>query len=167
MRNKVLLMFLAIGGLLLSPHSSYAATQTNAEIAQTISKLANLAPAHQDLVEAAIQRALIVKEITKESALTERSLKDNDAGTVQGQIQTTNVTGRRGTITSGSSRSNEPALNESKERTTPIQIQHIPYNIPSSQQRITITEIGDQLQTIQGRGNTATPRPTNGQYRGR
>jgi hypothetical protein len=178
MKNKVLLMFLAIGGLLLSPHSSYATTQTNTEIAQTIAKLTNLAPTHQDLVEAAIQRALIAKEIKKESALTERSLKGNDAGTVQGQIQTNSISGRRGTINSGSSRSNESALNESKDRSNRIQIQHIPYKIsismPMSTQGRRYPQIRaidlEQLQIIQGTaGNTTnnTSRPRGTTHRGR
>jgi hypothetical protein len=67
MKNKSLLMLLAIGGLLLSPHSSYATTKTNPEItnlSQTISELVNLAPDNQLLVAAAIHRALIAKELT-------------------------------------------------------------------------------------------------------
>jgi hypothetical protein len=90
MQNKILLVFLAFGGLLLFPHSSYAATNANTNVtnlSRNISELANLALTNQELIEAAIQRALIVKEITGDQKSPDRSPKRDDS-IIQSQIQT-------------------------------------------------------------------------------
>jgi hypothetical protein len=68
MKNKILLVFLTFGGLILSPHSSYATTKANTEdvtnLSRTITKVVKMPTNNQDLIKAAIDRALIAKQIS-------------------------------------------------------------------------------------------------------
>jgi hypothetical protein len=74
MKNKFLLMFLAIGGLLIGVNSYYkptaVTTRANAGLSKTITNLIELDPNSQSLVEESISRALSVKDINKNNSPT-------------------------------------------------------------------------------------------------
>jgi hypothetical protein len=64
MKGKILLVFLTISGLLITAHSVSATTNEKAtNLSRTITDLVKLDANYQSLVERAIDRALVVKEI--------------------------------------------------------------------------------------------------------
>jgi hypothetical protein len=63
-KNKIILLSLAVSGLLITAPNAYATTnQEVSKLSSTIADLVKLDANHQSLVEKAIDRALIVKEI--------------------------------------------------------------------------------------------------------
>jgi hypothetical protein len=119
MKNRILLMFLAVGGLLLCSNSSQAAIPTDVtSLSRTISELSNLPANHQSQVAAAIKRALIVKEITTNHELLNRSFTEST--TEKESSPQTNSTRTPGTINTNdypSTRYRQPTSTESKPGT--------------------------------------------------
>jgi hypothetical protein len=67
MKNQIILLSLAIGGLLITSHSAVAASPEVTQLSRTITNLIDLDADSQNLVTKAIDRALIVKEIQNNS----------------------------------------------------------------------------------------------------
>jgi hypothetical protein len=64
MKGKILLAFLAVSGLLINPQSAAATTSAQvSNLSRTITDIVNLDADNLSLIEKAIERALIVKEI--------------------------------------------------------------------------------------------------------
>jgi hypothetical protein len=73
MKNKLLLMFLAIGGLSIGAYTYSKTSNTTspavAGLSRTISNMVELDPQNQVFVEKAIDRALTIKETNKSTTL--------------------------------------------------------------------------------------------------
>jgi hypothetical protein len=69
MKNKFLLIFLAVNGLFISSSASHAATSNQTktdDLSSTITQVVKMPTKNQDLIKAAIDRALIARQISND-----------------------------------------------------------------------------------------------------
>jgi hypothetical protein len=115
MNNKLLLIFLTVSGLILCicpAHATTTETTNTTDLSRTISKIIELPKNNQNLLQAAIDRALIAKQISNNQShvantintlqvrnntttTTSRTRDQNSAGTAQASDMGNTVTGYR------------------------------------------------------------------------
>jgi hypothetical protein len=90
MKNQIILLSLAISGLLITAHSVSATTnEKDTNISRTITDLVKLDANHQNLVEKAIDRALVVKKINAANNHLTDNQSQKIAKSVRGRIPKT------------------------------------------------------------------------------